>query len=82
MSVSQQVLDDLNQALAIDRERSFEAGRLAERDSLSELREAAYRHGVLDERARVFDALRKLGSGGDFFEARWNEIKEIFDPEK
>lgn len=68
VSFAKQVLDDLSEALRVDRERAFEAGRLAERESGFESRQEAYQGGVADERERIRRAfLNESTKIADFF---------------
>jgi len=39
----------------------------------------SYRLGVEHERERILQELKRIGSGGDFYEARWEQIKAIFE---
>lgn len=37
-----------------------------------------FEDGTDEERQRIFNALKAIGSGGDYYETRWTEIMKIF----
>ena len=59
MSFAQQIIDDLQQAVEIERTRAFQAGRLEEREAAFDARQEAYGRGVLDTEARIIKLLEE-----------------------